>query len=92
MIANNNSTFFPESFAPVSFNTIDPHFIHINDQINHKDNANRMTNKYIGKNWKIVDDIQRAVLKLYIDDKKLTGFCATGVFSIKKANIGQWVA
>lgn len=59
--------------------------------LNHKDNANRMTNKYIGKNWKIVDDIQRAVLKLYIDDKKLTGFCATGVFSIKKANIGQWV-
>lgn len=31
--------------------------------LNHKDNANKMTNKYIGKNWKIVDDIQRAVLR-----------------------------
>jgi len=52
--------------------------------LNHKDNANKMTNKYIGKNWKIIDDIQRAVIRLYTEESKVQGFCNVGTFSIQR--------
>lgn len=52
--------------------------------LNHKDNANKMTNKYIGKNWKIVDDVQRAVISLYVDKVEENGFCNQAAFSLKR--------
>lgn len=55
--------------------------------LNHKDNANKMTNKYIGKNWKIVDDIQREVIRLYIEQNNTQEFCNAGVFSIKRFSL-----
>ena len=60
--------------------------------LNHKDNANKMTNKYIGKNWKIVDDIQRSVIKLYIEQDKALEFCNANTFSIEKFKIRKWSA
>jgi uracil DNA glycosylase len=42
-----------------------------------------MTNKYIGKNWKVVDDIQQAVIRLYIEQVKTQDSAHGAVFSQK---------
>lgn len=60
--------------------------------LNHKDNTNSVTDKYISKNWKIVDMVQRIVLKLYVEEAKAQEFCNTGSFSILRIKSKQRVA
>ncbi|MNY56973.1 hypothetical protein D3C86_1931080 [compost metagenome] len=60
--------------------------------LNHKDNANKMTNKYIGKSWKIVDDIQKAVLRLYIEEATVQEFCNVTAFSIQRVKTKRCAA
>jgi len=49
--------------------------------LNHKDNANRVTDIYIAKNWNLLDKIQSAVIGLYIDKVEDNGFCNPTSFS-----------
>lgn len=60
--------------------------------LNHKDNAHKMTNKYIGKNWKIVDDIQREVLRLYVQQVLAETICNVQPFLIQRINLHRKTA
>lgn len=56
----------------------------VGQALNHKDNANRVTDIYIAKNWKLLDNIQRTVLRLYIEEEKKLGYCNPTTFDLKR--------
>jgi integrase len=51
--------------------------------LNHKDNANKVTDIYIAKNWKLLDKIQRAVISLYTEKTKDV-FCSPVMFRYRR--------
>lgn len=52
--------------------------------LNHKDNANKVTDIYIAKNWKLIDKIQRAVISSYIKKVENKGFCKPAMFRFRR--------
>jgi hypothetical protein len=60
--------------------------------LNHKDNANKVTDIYIAKNWKLLDKIQRAVISLYVDKVPDHSFCTPMKFSFNDVKPLLWAA
>ena len=52
--------------------------------LNHKDNANKVTDIYIAKDWKLLDKIQRAVISLYTDRIEDNGCCNPCTYGFKR--------
>jgi integrase len=59
--------------------------------LNHKDNTNSVTDKYISKSWKIVDKVQRDVISLYIDRLPDHSFCNQSPFLLKRVDLGKGI-
>jgi hypothetical protein len=59
--------------------------------LNHKDNSNSVTDIYISKNWEIVDNVQRAVIALYIQKPSDESYCNTSTFSFKKVRLSGFI-